>query len=96
MSGRTRISVVLDLVPAMLLLGVVVFAEIVTENWSDLVCPASQPWTFGALCDVAAPAEEQVLPERFEPLGLEDSSLVPAPATPTGTQAGADAASAAP
>ncbi|MGE0233684.1 MAG: hypothetical protein AB7S46_18070 [Flavobacteriaceae bacterium] len=93
MSGRTRLSVFLDLAPAMLLLGVLVFAGIATANWSDLVCTASEQWMYGAFCDAAAPAE--AFPAAIEPMALEDSNSLPAPAAPQLPQ-GADAAGAAP
>jgi hypothetical protein len=86
-------SVFLDLAPAMLLLGILVFAGIVTANFSDLVCTASEQWMYGAFCDAAAPTE--ALPATIEPMALEDSDRLRAPAAPRLPQ-GADTADTAP
>lgn len=94
MSGRTRMSVFLDLAPAMLLLGILVFSGIVTANWSDLVCTASEQWMYGAFCDASDPAPAEALPAAIEPMALEESDRLPAAAAPR--PQGADAVGTAP
>jgi len=89
-------SVFLDLAPAMLLLGVLIFAGIVAANWADLVCTASEQWMYGALCDGAGPVPEKALPAAIEPLALEDGYRRPDAAAALLPRAGADAAGTAP